>query len=78
MITDFLLFVFVGVVCIWAWDYIHREKDDSEIEIVGTLLVLNDGEEAYLFLDTDMKPEEFANRKEVIFKVETPNQQAPL
>lgn len=78
MIIDFLLFIFVGVMCIWAWDYIRREKDDSEIEIVGTLLVLNDGEESYLFLDTDMKPEELVNRKEVIFKVETPNQQAPL
>lgn len=77
MITDILLFVFVGVVCIWAWDYIHR--NDDEIEIAGTLIILNDGEEAYLFLDTDMKPEELANRKEVIFKVEkTPNQQAPL
>ena len=70
MITEFLIFVFVGVVCIWAWDYIHREKDD-EIETAGTLLVINDGEETYLFLDTDKKPEEFTKYKEVVFKVET-------
>lgn len=72
MVIDFLLFVFVGIMCIWAWDRIdHIYQSDDKKDPVGTLLVINDGEETYLFLDTDKKPEEFTKYKEVVFKVET-------
>ena len=47
-------------------------------ECIGSIeLYVQDGE-VYLFLDTDLTPLEMAKHSEVILKVETPNQQAPL
>ena len=71
MVIDILLFVFD--VCIFAMvaGLNHIYRSDDKKDPVATLLVINDGEETYLFLDTDKKPEEFTKYKEVVFKVET-------
>ena len=47
-------------------------------ECVGSIQIYVQDGEAYLFLDTDLTPIEMAKHSEVILKVETPNQQAPL
>lgn len=47
-------------------------------DCVGTILIYTQDGEAYLFLDTELSPEELAKHSTVMFKVETPNQQAPL
>lgn len=47
-------------------------------ECVGSIQIYVQDGEAYLFLDTDLTPIEMAKHPEVILKVETPNQQAPL
>lgn len=47
-------------------------------DCVGSILIYVQDEEAYLFLDTNLTPVEMAKHSEVILKIETPNQQAPL
>lgn len=44
----------------------------------GTVLIYTQDGEAYLFLDTELTPDELSKKSEVIFKVETRNMQAPL
>lgn len=47
-------------------------------DCAGTVLIYTQDGEAYLFLDTELTPEELAKHSTVMFKVETRNQQSPL
>lgn len=40
MLTDILLFIFVGIMCVWTWDHIHQSNDEKDP--VGTLVILYD------------------------------------
>lgn len=40
MLIDILLYIFVGIMCIWAWDRIHQSDDKKDP--VGTLVILYD------------------------------------
>lgn len=43
MLTDILFFIFVGIMCIWAWDRInHIYQSDDKKDPVGTLVILYD------------------------------------
>lgn len=45
-LINFLLFIFVGIMCVWAWDYIHKDKHTKEDPTnVGTLVLHVDGNE---------------------------------
>lgn len=43
MLIDILLVVFVGIVCVWAWNHIDRiYQSDDKKDPVGTLVILYD------------------------------------
>lgn len=73
LLISALCIMFACLIGVWggAMLRMHYDEELTSKGIAGTLIVLNDDEEAYLFLDMDMKPEELANQKEVIFKIET-------
>lgn len=56
----------------------YDEIQSAKVNPAGTLVVIRDNEESYLFLDTTLTPEELSYHKEVVFKVETQNPQIPL
>lgn len=47
-------------------------------DCAGTVLIYTQDGEAYLFLDTELTPEELAKHSTVMFKVETRNVQSAL
>lgn len=73
LLISVLCIMFACLIGVWggAMLRMHYDEELASKETAGTLLVINDGEETYLFLDTDKKPEEFTKYKEVVFKVET-------
>lgn len=80
MVTNILYSIFVVIFGICLGIKLERRlaKDVSTVGTAGTLVIYKDGDEAYLFLETELKPDELAKYKDVIFKVETRNQQGPL
>ena len=80
MVTNILysIFVVIFVICLGLKLGQRLTKDVSTVGTAGTLVIYKDGDEAYLFLETELKPDELAKYKDVIFKVETRNQQVPL
>lgn len=75
-----LCFIFVGLICVLIGVKLDQECGPNNVmpECVGSIQIYVQDGEAYLFLDTDLTPIEMAKHPEVILKVETPNQQAPL
>ncbi len=80
MVTNILYSIFVVIFGICLGIKLERRlaKDVSTVGTAGTLVIYKDGDEAYLFLETELKPDELAKYKDVIFKVETRKQQGPL
>ena len=80
MVTSILYSTFIVLFGICLGIKLERRllRDVSTVGTAGTLVIYKDGDEAYLFLETELKPDELAKYKDVIFKVETRNQQAPL
>ena len=80
MVTNILYSIFVVIFGICLGIKLERRlaKDVSTVGTAGTLVIYKDGDEVYLFLETELKPDELAKYKDVIFKVETRNQQGPL
>ena len=80
MVTSILYGTFVVLfgICLGVKLGHWLTKDVSTVATAGTLVIYKDGDEAYLFLETKVKPDELAKYKDVIFKVETRNQQGPL
>lgn len=80
MVTSILCGTFVVLFGICLGIKLERRllRDVSTVGTAGTLVIYKDGDEAYLFLETKVKPDELAKYKDVIFKVETRNQQGPL
>ena len=76
----FILFIFVALVGILCGVYLDQAYGPNNVlpECIGVLQIYSQDGEAYLFLNTDLSPEELAKHSEVILKVETPNQQLPL
>lgn len=57
----------------------YDEIQSAKVNPAGTLLIAIDKDkEAYLFLDTELSPEELSYHKEVVFKVKTQDPQLPL
>ena len=83
MVIDTLCFIFVALVgvLVGVWLHIGYEeivKPVKSVGTAGTILIYTQDGEAYLFLDTELTPDELSKKSEVIFKVETRNVQAPL
>ena len=80
MVTNILYSIFVVIFGICLGIKLERRllRDASTVGTAGTLVIYKDGDEAYLFLETELKSDELAKYKDVIFKVETRNQQGPL
>ena len=77
----FVCFLLIGIVGIWGGVCLRAHYDEiqsAKVNPAGTLVIIRDDEESYLFLDTTLTPEELAYHKEVVFKVETQNPQIPL
>lgn len=80
MVTNILYSIFVVIFGICLGIKLERRltKDVSTVGTAGALVIYKDGDEAYLFLETDLKPDELAKYNDVVFRVETRNQQSPL
>ena len=77
----FACFLLIGIVGIWGGVCLRAHYDEiqsAKVNPAGTLVIIRDDEESYLFLNTTLTPEELAYHKEVVFKVETQNPQIPL
>lgn len=77
----FACFLLIGIVGIWGGVALLAHYDEiqsAKVNPAGTLVIIRDDENSYLFLDTSLTPEELAYHKEVVFKVETQNPQIPL
>jgi len=75
-----LCFIFVALVGVLIGVMFDREYGPNNVlpDCGGTVLIYTQDGEAYLFLDTELTPDELSKKSEVIFKVETRNVQAPL
>lgn len=75
-----LCFIFVALVGVLIGVMFDQKYGPNNVmpECVGSIQIYVQDGEVYLFLDTDLTPLEIAKHSEVILKVETPNQQAPL
>lgn len=82
----FFIFVALGVLIAFAlvdaligFIFVKKHGQSNVVpDCVGSIQIYVQDGEAYLFLDTDLTPVEMAKHSEVILKIETPNQQAPL
>lgn len=75
-----LCFIFVGLIGVLIGVKLDREYDPNNVvpDCVGTILIYTQDGEAYLFLDTELSPEELAKHSTVMFKIETQDPQLPL
>ena len=71
-----LVFLIAGVSFYVGYTIANNLFKDDVVD--GILAIMSDGEDTFLFLKTDHKPEEFAAKSTVVFKVETQNPQSPL
>jgi hypothetical protein len=83
MVIDTLCFIFVALVGVLVGVWLHIGYEETvhsvkSIDTAGTILIYTQDGEAYLFLDTELTPEELAKNSEVMFRVKTRNVQAPL
>ena len=76
LVTLGLVLLVAGVSCYVGYSVTNDPLKDDVVD--GILAVMSDGEDTFLFLETDHKPEEFATKSTVVFKVETRNPQTPL
>lgn len=77
----FACFLLIGITGIWGGVCLRAHYDEiqsAKVNPAGTLVIIRDDENSYLFLDTSLTPEELAYHKEVVFKIETQNPQIPL
>lgn len=77
---EILCFIFVGLVGVLLGVKLDRECGPNNVvpDCVGTILIYTQDGEAYLFLDTELSPEELAEHSTVMFNVETQDPQLPL
>jgi hypothetical protein len=83
MVIDTLCFIFVALVGVLVGVWLHIGYEETvhsvkSVDTAGTILIYTQDGEAYLFLDTELTPEELAKNSEVMFRVKTRNVQAPL
>lgn len=84
--TLFFIFVALGVLIAFAlvdaligfiFDRKHCQSNVIP-DCVGSILIYSQDGEAYLFLDTELSPEELSKHSSVVLKVETRNVQSAL
>ena len=75
-----LCFIFVGLIGVLIGVKLDQECGPNNVtpECVGSILIYNQDGEAYLFLDTELSPDELAKHSTVTFNVETQDPQLPL
>lgn len=70
-------FALVDVLIGFIFDRKHG-PNNALPDCAGSILIYTQDGEAYLFLDTELTPEELAKHSTVMFKVETHDLQTPL
>ena len=75
-----LCFIFVALVGVLIGAVFDRAHGPNNVvpDCAGSILIYSQDGEAYLFLDTELSPEELAKHSTVMFKVETRNVQSAL
>ena len=73
----FIFVALVGVLFGAVFDRAHG-SNNALPDCAGSILIYSQDGEAYLFLDTELSPEELAKHSTVMFKVETRNVQSAL
>ena len=75
-----LCFIFVALVGVLIGVMLDREYGPNNVlpDCVGSILIYSQDGEAYLFLDTELSPEELSKHSSVVLKVETRNVQSAL
>ena len=82
----FFIFVALGVLIAFAlvdklicFIFVKKHGPNNVVpDCAGSILIYSQDGEAYLFLDTELSPEELSKHSSVVLKVETRNVQTPL
>ena len=82
----FFIFVALGVLIAFAlidalisFIFVRKHGQSNVVsDCVGSILIYSQDGEAYLFLDTELSPEELSKHSSVVLKVETRNVQSAL
>lgn len=75
-----LCFIFVALVGVWVGIRLDQDYGPNNAlpDCAGSILIYTQDGEAYLFLDTELSPEELSKYSSVVLKVETRNVQSAL
>lgn len=75
-----LCFIFVALIGIWVGVQLDQSYGPNNVvpDCVGSILIYSQDGEAYLFLDTELSPEELSKHSSVVLTVETRNVQSAL
>lgn len=75
-----LCFIFVALVGVLVGVQLDRAYGPNNVlpGYAGSILIYEQDGESYLFLGTELSPEQLARRSSVVLKVETQNPQIPL
>ena len=75
-----LCFLFVVLIGVWGGVQLDQLYGPNNVlpDCAGSILIYTQNGEAYLFLDTELSPEELSKHSSVVLKVETRNVQSAL
>lgn len=75
-----LCIMFACLIGVWGGVMLRMHYDETHAseESAGSILIYSQDGEAYLFLDTELSPEELVKHSSVVLKVETRNVQSAL
>lgn len=75
-----LCFIFVALIGVLIGVMLDQEYGPNDVvpDCAGSILIYSQDGEAYLFLDTELSPEELSKHSSVVLKVETRNVQSAL
>lgn len=75
-----LCFIFVALVGVLIGVMFGQKYGPNNVlpDCAGSILIYSQDGEAYLFLDTELSPEELSKHSSVVLKVETRNVQSAL
>lgn len=80
LLISALCIIFACLIGVWGGVMLRMYYDETHTseESAGSILIYTQDGEAYLFLDTELSPEELSKYSSVVLKVETRNVQSAL